>query len=72
MDGLVGPWAVSAGHKLIGPESPVSSGPSLALLILRLKLVVTERLFGMNVKEPWRSLDFCKMKMIFICPGASL
>ena len=25
VDGLVGPWAVSAGHKLIGPESPVSS-----------------------------------------------
>lgn len=44
----------------------------LAMPISKMKLVVTERLLGMNVKEPWRSLDFCRMKMIFICPGASL
>ena len=44
----------------------------LALRISKMKLVVTGRLFGMNVKEPWRNLDFCRMKMISICPGGSL
>lgn len=44
----------------------------LALRVSKMKLVVTGRLFSMNVKEPWRNLDFCRMKMISICPGGSL
>lgn len=26
----------------------------------------------MTVREPWKSLDFCRMKMVSVCPGASI
>lgn len=26
----------------------------------------------MTVREPWRNLDFCRMKMVSVFPGASI
>ena len=34
--------------------------------------MVSGVLFDMTVREPWRTLDFCKMKMDSVCPGASI